>query len=281
VRQERRSGRFSFDLALVSPTPALAEGRAEGLWAPIRLLLFHADVLDDRAWRDGLNARYMDAGGDLSFNWEYQVVHAYAINTDFVQEGEIKTARDLLDPKWQGKILSLDPRLGTGLLSAASVANTWGTDLVKQLVVDQQPIFSRAGPSQITEALVHGRHPIALGVRPKALNEFRARGLGNNVSYLDLADTDFVATNSCFYFDRAPHPAAAKLFANWILTVEAQTLLTSGLITNSARTDVEAFEPDGIATAGKNYYEPDREANYQQIADTRSLMYHLLGTGVP
>jgi ABC-type Fe3+ transport system substrate-binding protein len=115
-------------------------------------------------------------------------------------------------------------------------------------------------------------------VRPKALRPLQEQGLGHNVRYLDLPDADFVATNAMFHFDRAPHPAAARLFANWILTPEAQTILTRGLGTNSARTDVEAFEPDGVGTAGKAYYERDREANYQHTAETQRLVRSLLGS---
>jgi ABC-type Fe3+ transport system substrate-binding protein len=148
--------------------------------------------------------------------------------------------------------------------------------VVKQLLIDQQPTFRSWGPTEVTEALVSGRYPIALGVRPKALNPIRAQGRGDHVQYLDLPDADFVAATSMLYFDRAPHPAAAKLFANWILTREVQTALASTLATNSARTDVEPFEPDGIGTAGRTYYEPEREANYQHTAATQSFIRDLL-----
>jgi iron(III) transport system substrate-binding protein len=278
ARQGRRTSTYAFDVALVYPDRALAEGGPEGMWAPVRPLLFRPDVLDDGAWRGGLEARFMDAGGTLCFDWEYQVIHAYAINTDFVPVGEIRIVQDLLDPKWKGKILAIDPRIGAGLLSAASVARSRGTDTLKQLIVEQRPTFSRSGPSEITESLARGRHPIALGVRPKALNPLREQGLGHNVRYLDLSDADFAATSSLFYFDRAPHPAAAMLFANWILTHEVQTILTSVLRTNSARTDVESFEPDGVGTPGKAYYEPDREANYRHTAQTKQFVTDLLKT---
>lgn len=276
ARQAKGSKGAAFDVAMVSPDRALAEGRPEGMWAPVRPLLFRPDVLDDGAWLGGVDARFMDIDGTLCIDWEYQVIHAYAINTELVQPGEITTVSDLLDPKWKGRILALDPRLGTGLLSAASLARSRGTDVLKHLLVDQRPIFSRGGPGEITEPLVRGHYPIALGVRPKALNPFREQGLGHNVEYLDLPDADFAATNSLLYFDRAPHPTAAELFANWILTQGAQTILTGGLGTNSARTDVETFEPDGVASVGSSYYEPDRESNHAHTAATQSVVNGLL-----
>src|SRR5439155_24635147 len=139
VRQERQAQTYSFDLAFVLASKALAEGAPAGFWAPSKPLLFRPDVLDDRVWRDSTQDRFLDADGNLCFGWEYQVFHAYAINTQLVQQGEIRMVDDLLDPKWKGRILSFDPRGGSGLIFAASVAKSRGTDLLKRLLVDQQP----------------------------------------------------------------------------------------------------------------------------------------------
>ena len=178
---------------------------------------------------------------------------------------------------WTGKIISSDPRVGLGLHSAASVAKTWGTDVVKRLLVDQRPTFS-AGGRQLAEALVRGRHPIALGVRPKALSEFRDQGLGDKVTFLDLPDADFAATTSLLYFDRAPHPAAATAVRQ--LDPDPR-----------GADDPDQQPPDeqrphrrgsrssrtGSGATGKAYYEPDREANYQHTAATRTFIHGLRG----
>ena len=276
VRRVEPAGARSFDIGLIHSARALSEGRAEQVWTPLRPLLFRPDVLDPNAWRGGADARFMDNAADLCFAWEYQVVHSYAINTDLVRPGEITTAADLLAPKWRGKILSLHPRGGTALLSAASVARTHGFDMLGKLLVDQRPVFDRTGSGgDITQSLVRGEYPIALGVRPKALNPLRDQGLGHSVSYLDLPDADFVATNLLFSVARAAHPAAAALFANWLLTKDAQSLLSAGLRTNSARLDVPPSEPDGIATPGRTYYEPERESNDPHAAATQRFVNSL------
>jgi hypothetical protein len=134
-----------------------------------------------------------------------------------------------------------------------------------------------AAPAGVTEPLARGRYPIALGVRPKALDPLRERGIGHQVRYLDLPDADFVPAGSLLHFDRAPHPAAARLFANWVLTREGQTLLAGGLQTNSARTDVPPFQRDEMGGAGGAYYEPDRESNFAHTAATQTLIRGLLG----
>ena len=81
---------------------------------------------------------------------------------------------------------------------------------------------------------------------------------------------------SLLHFDRAPHPAAARLFANWILTREGQTLLAGALQTNSARADVPTFQADETGSAGGAHYEPDREANFAHTAATQTLIRGLL-----
>ena len=276
VREERQSGELSFDLAIVQPDAALQEGAPEGMWAPIEPLLIRPDVRADGAWRDGFAARFLDTGGNLGFSWEYHVINAYAINTDLVQVGEIKTVEDLAGPRWTGKVISSDPRLGLGLASAAAVARNWDTDMVRRLLVEQRPTIVQDGHA-LVESLVLGKYPVALGVRPKALQEFLDQGLGQHVAFLNLPDADFAVTTPLLLFDRAPLPAAAKLFANWILTQEGQTILTSSLPTNSARTDVEPFVREAIGIAGATYYEPDREANFSHTARTRAFIADLLG----
>jgi iron(III) transport system substrate-binding protein len=252
----------AFDVGLIHSASVIASGRADKTWAPLREQLFHPEILDNAVWRGGTAARFLDIDGDLCFGWEHQVIHAYAINTDFVRPGEITTTRDLLDPKWRGRILSLDPHGGTALLSATSVAKTHGFDVVGRLLVDQRPVIDRSGSgSAVTESLARGEYPIALGVRPKALNPLRAKGIGQNVEYLDLVDADFVATNLLFSFAQAPNASAGTLFANWMLTRAAQAVLTAGLRTNSARLDVAPAEPDGFARVTQSHYEPEREAN--------------------
>ncbi len=275
VRSERRSGRYTLDLAFVQPEPALTQGLKDGFWAPLRPLLDRADVTDDQHWRGGLASRFLDERGHFGFGWEYQVQHAYAVDTRMVADNEIKTVRDLLSPKWRGKIVTSDPRIGSGLLSSAAVAKAHGTDTVRRLLVDQQPRIVNSAVDLI-QAITTGGFPIAQGVRPKALQPYRERGEAAHVRFLDLPDADHVPGTGLFAFNNTPHPAAARLFVNWVLTRQGQTQLAQHLLTNSARIDVDTYEKDGVGMPGAVYYEPDRESNYAHTAATQQFVRGLL-----
>lgn len=193
-----------------------------------------------------------------------------------VKDGEIKSVRDLLDPKWKGKVVTSDPRSGSGLLSASAVAKVHGTGTLRQLLVDQQPKIVNSAVD-LMDAISKGGFPIAQGVRPKAIQPYRDRGEAAHVKFLQLPDADHVPGTGLFTFNNTPHPAAARLFINWVLTRQGQTQLAQHLLTNSARNDVEHYEKNGVGTPGRAYYEPDRESNYAHTAATQQFVRGLLG----
>jgi hypothetical protein len=135
-----------------------------------------------------------------------------------------------------------------------------------------------AGPTGVTEPLALGRFAIAQGVRPKALDPLKERGIGHQVRYLDLPDADFVPSGSLLLFDRAPNLEAAQLFANWVLTREGQAVLADGLETNSARLDLAPIKPEDVGESTREYYEPDRETSFAHTAATRSRIRDLLAS---
>ena len=224
VRQERQAGVYSFDVALVPSNSALSLLKPEGAWATLRPLLFRPDITDDKFWRNGINGRFMDTDKTLAFSYSYDVTDAFAVNTDLVKPEEIRTVKDLLDPKWRGKMAFHDVRIGTTGQAMRSIRRNLGEDVVKQLLVDQQPTFTR-DVRQPAEWVVRGRFPIVLGSRPADLKEFRDQGLAKNVKFLSLPDAAYVPGSCALLFSKAPHPNAAKLLINWLLTQEGQTVI--------------------------------------------------------
>ena len=234
ILEERKAGVFTFDAALVSPGSPIRKLKPQGVWDPLRPLLFRPDVIAEKSWVHPIDQCFIDLDRKLAFAWDHTVQHVFAVDTNQVKPDAIKTVKDLLDPKWKGRMLFSDPRVGDTRLSMVNVELTYGKDVVKQLIIDQQPVFSR-DPRQITQSVIRGEYPIVLGARVEVLLDFVAQGIGKNVQYLDLPDADFLPRICVFAFNRPPHPNASKLFLNWILTKDGQDVLCKNNNFNNRR----------------------------------------------
>lgn len=69
--------------------------------------------------------------------------------------------------------------------------------------------------------------------------------------------------------DRAPHPAVAKIFINWLLTREGQTILSQAQGSPSTRIDVTTagLDPSIVLKPGNKYFESDTEKSSLEQAE--------------
>jgi spermidine/putrescine-binding protein len=119
-----------------------------------------------------------------------------------------------------------------------------GEGFVKKLIVDQQPIITKE-PRQQMQWLMSGRYPIAFGLPTAAVVEYADRG--GNVSDLEQVEGVLAwsqGVGGASFLTHAPHPNAAKVFLNWLLTHEVQEKLMKTVRLNSRRKDVTLYSPD-------------------------------------
>jgi ABC-type Fe3+ transport system substrate-binding protein len=175
------------------------------------------------------------------------------VNTDLVKDGEINNFEDLLNPKWQGKIELQDPRVsGDSYVFLTSLRlNTGSDELMRRLLVDQKPLIV-SDPRNTIERLIRGAIAIGSGPRTDTLLPFQQQGLTSKLNLLRLPETQFKQVSAGLWLiNKAPHPNAAKLWINWILTNEGSTAQVVNLITNSRRRDVAAGDPNTVLTPGR------------------------------
>jgi len=278
MEKEREAGIYSYDVVVVPPNSALIRLKPKGAWDPIRPVIFRPDVLDDKTWRAGFEGMFMDVDKQLAFGYTYDVMHVVAIDTTEVHPDEIKGLRDLLAPKWKGRLMITDVRNGGIWIPMQWVrSRVPGADeLIRKLLVDQEPTFLRDDRAR-AEAVVRKKFPIGLGITPAAMKEFRDTGVAGHVKFLDIPELDFILTYTVILYNKAPHPNAAKLFINWFLTKEGQATWCKEIPQNSARTDVEPFNPDGVATPGNQYYFANHESEYAKQTETLTFISGLVG----
>jgi ABC-type Fe3+ transport system substrate-binding protein len=108
---------------------------------------------------------------------------------------------------------------------------------LKKIFVDQEPTFLREG-RQATEGLIRGEFAFATGPTLPILEQFYAEGLGKNVVALDVPEMKIITGQGVLLYTKAPHPNAAKLLINWLLTKDGGMAVTEHMRFNSRRADV-------------------------------------------
>ena len=125
--------------------------------------------------------------------------------------------------------------MGDAFWPMTSARLNLGDDIIKRLYVDQEPVLSRDS-RQVAEFMVRGRFPIALGVNPLLLKQFQSQGLGKSLKLLRFPEIDTVNFGTTAWLvNRAPHPSAARVLINWLLTRDAQAAWAKEVETNSRR----------------------------------------------
>ncbi|MSQ27400.1 MAG: extracellular solute-binding protein [Dehalococcoidia bacterium] len=279
VLQERKAGAYNFDVLMSSTTTPLINLRPEGAIDPVRPIIFRADVLDDKAWAGGFDAGFLDNDKKWCYACCTSRNRVVWINTDQVQAAEVTKVEDLLNPKWKGRILSGDVRsYGGGAWPATVTRLGLGDDIMKRLWKDQEAVLGR-DPRQMTEQMVRAQYAIGYGALSDAVSpEFEKQGLMKSLRYVPMENVDYLSSsqNNAFLVNRAPNPNAARLFINWILTKEGQTLWAPAAAGNSRRTDVPPSTPDTMPTPGRKYITIDTEAMLPEVEKTYALAKQLL-----
>ena len=171
-------------------------------------------------------------------------------NTELVSPDGFRSYWDLLDARWKGKIVVMDPRAGGYGRSGARFIyynKLLGPEYLRRLLGAMDVTLSR-DYRQAIDWLAQRQFLIQLFGNGGDVMDARAKGLPVNV--LDTADwKEGVGLDpSAFTFvlmDRPAHPNAAKVLVNWLLSREGQTAIQKEAETNdSLRIDIPKGDLD-------------------------------------
>ncbi len=265
VLKERELGLNLWDLRIGGIDADTYEFASRGILDPIRPVLMLPEVVDPGKWMggfDGANSIFADKGKKYVLRTSGLLTGELMVDRDMVSEADFKSPRDLLDPRWKGKIVMQDPRLpGAGNAALATLLNQYGEGFVRDLLTKQN-IVASDNRRQMAEWMVLKRHHIALGLGSAGpITEFQKQGLGKNIKSFA---TDSIAGNAVILLNKAPHPNAAKVYINWLLSQKGQTRLAEIGKTNSWRVDVKPGDPS-LAM------DPKRVQQYTNITDEKNV----------
>jgi iron(III) transport system substrate-binding protein len=285
ILAERRGEKFLVDV-IGSGANTLHDAlyKAQAL-EPVKPALILPEVLDPSKWYEGEH-RYIDPEKRYIFAFVANSQSGQVIyNSKQVNPAEFKSFWDLLNPKWKGKMASLDPTtFGMGAtLQFFYFHPELGPAFLKKLYGDMQVTVSRDA-RQMTDWLSAGKY--SLCIRCNAGSEVgKAVQQKLPIGYLDTEDwkeggSSSAAGGTLGIPSRAPHPNAAKVFINWFLTREGQSALQKfgrPDAHNSRRIDIPKDDVDAYnrLSEGKKYFDLAKP-EYQDLTPIFKLVKEVL-----
>ena len=236
----------------------MTETRAKTyLWDLVQI----GGIKDEIIKRNGHTAKYLspqrqfipEVFRDPEGYWTaiYVIFYITAYNTDLVPAREVpKTYADLLDPKWKGK-MAMDTNSDDWFANMLKIMGEQkGLEYMKRLA--QQNIQFRTGRTVNTQMLAAGEFSIGIALYNQRVEEWKRKG--SAVDWV-VAEPVVPEMNPIAISTHAPHPNAAKLFVDFVLSREGQELISS-FLRIPVRADVEAQIP-GLKLKDKKIWPVD------------------------
>jgi ABC-type Fe3+ transport system substrate-binding protein len=228
IMAERRAGKYLVDTYISGVTTAYEVFYRAKILDSVRAALILPEVIDESKWWLGQH-QYVDPENRYIFLYLGNVGEYVSYHTKSVDAGEIRSYWDFLQPKWKGKILSRDPKIsGSQRIGLRGFYHTpeLGAEFIRRLYGEMDVTLTQE-IRQATDWLANGKFAICffcseiLKVKAQglAVDEFRtAKWKESRV--ISAGNMGSIALPN-----QPPHPNAARVFVNWLLSREGQTAL--------------------------------------------------------
>ena len=211
-----------------------------GMTEPVDTLMILPEVKDAKNWWGG----HIWEDNISTHRFLYSFIAdagtgGFWYNTKIAKPDELRTVDDLLKPQWKGKVGFLDPRTpGSGQSIWSFLWDIKGEDYLRNLVA--QDLFISRDQRQLGDALAKGNLAIALGVSFYTLQGFLTANLP--IKELPKMKEGLPSSNGSGVIGvvkNPPHPNAARVFVNWLLSKEGQELYVKVMHQSTRRVDVD------------------------------------------
>jgi ABC-type Fe3+ transport system substrate-binding protein len=237
-------------------------GTVEGLdvptfFEPLEPLLLLADVKAAKTWLNG--HLWHNAKDRRIFGHAARLFGGLAVNPQNVKTEVVKSFKDLLKPQYKGKIISDDARVagvGQGFFTYLYMGKEFGfgPSFIKRFIEEQDLIFTR-NSRQAADWIANGRYMFWPAPDTRPVAELQGKGVPIEHRCLENGQWLSMGSGGVGVFSKAPHPNAAVIYVNWLLSKEGQANYAEGGDTASRRVDVPAkISSCFVPMAGKNYF---------------------------
>ncbi len=192
----------------------------------------------------------------------YLIPYVIGYNTNLVSAKDApKSYEDLLHPRWKGQIGLETEEYQWFYHLVQILGNEKGLDYMRRLA-GQNPQM-RKGHTLLAQLVAAGEMALAVVVYSNRVE--RMKDVGAPIDWVRFRGPTITAINAISIPEKAPHPNAAKLFVDFVLSREGQNLLR-GLRRIPARPDVLPDPPS--LTRGLNLYPARPEGMIENYNDT-------------
>jgi iron(III) transport system substrate-binding protein len=258
---ERRAGKYLADVYLGGPT-SLYSFYKNGLFDPLAPLLVLPEVVETSAWWEGKHL-YLEPERQYIFINEGSVSgFTISYNTQVAKAGDFKSYWDLFNPKWKGKIVSLDarePGFGASELRYLFYHPELGPEFIRRLFAEMNVVLSREH-QQAINWVATGKVALCVFCRDEFADKAKAQGLPvDSINPNDLKEMPRLrgSASAITFVNKAANPNAAKVFINWFLSRRGQIVYQdSHGDRDSLRVDIPKDKvPEAVRRrAGKRYF---------------------------
>lgn len=260
LRNELAAGVNQTDIFITGTTTALDNLLPAKAIVPLKPLLVGPNVVDASKWK-GEKFLFSDDAGTYNLVFTAYVNSPFTYNASLLSAGEITSWKDLLKPKWKGRISTRDPTVPGGALTLAAFWYSHeglGKDFIQKLFANE--IVVSRDDRQMLDWAIKGKQPIAIGASETLGNEMIAKGLPlKQMDPEQLRESTYTTpgNGTVVVLRNAPHPNVTKLFLDYLLSREGQTAWSKASGFPSLRQDVprDHVVPMLIPKEGVRYQE--------------------------
>jgi iron(III) transport system substrate-binding protein len=264
---ERRAAKYLVDLFAGGKGTAYTTLYMGKVLEPIKPLLILPEVLDEsKWWRREL--KFVDPENKFIFAY---IGNAGGVEINFnstqVNPKEFTSYWDLIQPKWKGKITATDPRV-RGMDNPVLFFyyhNKLGPEFIRKLYGDMEVTIAREY-RQPVDWLASGKFSLCIPCVSDEMDKAMQQGLPvGQILRLKEGGTLSSSGGTLSLLQNAPHPNAAKVFLNWLLSRDGQAVVQKGrkgrprTASNSLRIDIPKNDlPDEVQRReGVDYFDAD------------------------